>query len=153
MSEAAARARVAEIAKTWLRTPYHSHGRSKGAGVDCAMLVAEVYQEAGVIARVEPEHYPPDWHLHRSGERYIDEVLKRARELEAGELPRPGDLLLVQFGRTYSHGAIVLDWPLCIHAMMGQPTGYVDAELDGMFKKETGALRPFKFFSLWPKAG
>lgn len=143
------RARAIEVAKTWIGTPYHNHGRVKGAGVDCAMLVAEVYHEAGIVPRVDPAHYPPDWHLHRSGERYMAEVLKHAKPLPEGELPLPGDLLLVRFGRAFSHGAIVVAWPLCIHAMMRMRVGYVDAELDGMLMEPTGGHRARRFFSPW----
>jgi len=48
---------VIRCAHAWLRTPYHHMGRVKGAGVDYAMLLAEVYSEAG---RVPPQA------LHRS---------------------------------------------------------------------------------------
>ena len=46
--------------------------RVKGAGVDCLMLLAEVYERAGITAHVEPPFYVPDWHLHRDAERYLD---------------------------------------------------------------------------------
>ena len=43
------RAAVVAEAATWLRTPYHHMGRVKNAGTDCLMLLAEVYEAAGVI--------------------------------------------------------------------------------------------------------
>ena len=66
------RTQVVAEAETWLRTPYHHMGRVKGAGTDCLMLLAEVFESAGVISRVEVPFYPPDWHLHRDAERYLD---------------------------------------------------------------------------------
>ena len=149
MSEGDQRASVVAEVKTWIGTPYHSHGRSKGAGVDCAMLLAEVYHAVGLIDRVEPGFYPPDWHLHRGTERYIEQVIRIARELHGEEEKRPGDILLVKFGRTFSHGAVIVDWPMCIHAMMESKTGYVDALRDGVFRAPGGSFRPFRFFSLW----
>jgi cell wall-associated NlpC family hydrolase len=68
------RAVVAEAA-SWLRTPYHHMGRVKGGGVDCLMLLAEVYEAAGVIPHVEIPFYPPDWHLHRGVERYLEGLM------------------------------------------------------------------------------
>jgi cell wall-associated NlpC family hydrolase len=104
---------VAE-ATTWLGTPFHHQGRVKGAGVDCAMLLAEVYERSGLTPRVDPGYYPPDWHLHRDAERYLDRLLMYARELDRP--PLPGDVSVFRFGRTFSHGAIVIQWPRVIHA-------------------------------------
>ena len=39
---------VAE-ALSWEGTPYHHHGRIKGVGVDCAMILAEVYHAVGLL--------------------------------------------------------------------------------------------------------
>ena len=65
------RLQVIAEAETWLRTPYHHMGRIKGGGTDCLMLLAEVFEAAGVIPRIEVPFYPPDWHLHRDAERYL----------------------------------------------------------------------------------
>jgi cell wall-associated NlpC family hydrolase len=104
---------VAET-QTWLGTPFHHQGRVKGAGVDCAMLLAEVFERCGLVGRVDPGYYPPDWHMHRDAERYLDRLLDHARELVGP--PRPGDVAVFRFGRTFSHGAIVIAWPRLIHA-------------------------------------
>ncbi len=80
MSDPRRTAVVAE-ASTWLRTPYHHMGRVKGGGTDCLMLLAEVYEAAGVVSHVEVPFYPPDWHLHRGVERYLDGLMRYAREI------------------------------------------------------------------------
>ncbi len=108
------RATVVTEARRWLGTPFHHQGRVKGAGVDCAMLLAEVYERCDLVGHVDPGHYPPDWHMHRDAERYLDKLLAHASEF-AGP-PLPGDVAVFRFGRTYSHGAIVVAWPLLIHA-------------------------------------
>ena len=98
------RAAVVTEAKTWIGTPFHHAARVKGAGVDCLMLLAEVYERAGVTTgRINPPFYVPDWHLHRDAERYMEGLLRYARPVDA---PEPGDIALFRFGRTYSHGAI-----------------------------------------------
>ena len=108
------RAVVTAEAATWLRTPYHHMGRVKGGGTDCLMLLAGVYEAAGVIPHIEVPFYPPDWHLHRSVERYLDGLMQYAREVKGP--PLPGDAVLFKFGRCFAHGAIVVGWPRLIHA-------------------------------------
>jgi cell wall-associated NlpC family hydrolase len=132
------RGAVIAEALSWLGTPYHHMGRVKGAGADCLTLLAEVYEAAGVVPHIEPEHYPPDWHMHRDVERYVEGVLAYAREV-AGP-PRPGDVAVFRFGRAFSHGAIVLAWPRLIHSFVRTGVVYGDAE--------KGPLRgrPVKFF-------
>jgi NlpC/P60 family putative phage cell wall peptidase len=104
---------VAE-AREWIGTPFHHAARVKGAGVDCLMLLAEVYERAGVTTHIEPPFYVPDWHLHRDAERYLEGLLQYAQPVQGP--PLSGDIALFRFGRTYSHGAIVTDWPKVIHA-------------------------------------
>jgi cell wall-associated NlpC family hydrolase len=111
-----ARRRAAVVAEaiSWLGTPFHHEARVKGAGVDCAMLLCEVYARAGLVGRIDVPHYPPDWHLHRDVERFLALLAAHAREI-AGP-PEPGDVALFRFGRCFSHGAIVTAWPRLIHA-------------------------------------
>jgi cell wall-associated NlpC family hydrolase len=139
LSQAYARAKVLEEARSWLRTPFHHEGRVKGAGVDCAMLLAEVYEIAGQIARVVPEHYPHDWHCHRSEEKFLAWLLQLAKEVET---PLPADIALFHIGRTWSHGAIVVDWPMVIHAWFETTVEYADAS------KTPLSSHPVKFYTL-----
>lgn len=114
--ESIARARVVAIAREWLGTPYHHRARTKGAGVDCGQLIAGVFEEAGLIPPVELEQYPHDWMLHRSEERFRATVERYTQPVTGRGDALPGDILLFQFGRCISHGAIVDEWPLVIHA-------------------------------------
>ena len=102
---------VAE-ARQWLRTPYHHMGRVKGAGVDCATLLAEVYANAGVIPMVTIPFYPPDWHLHRDAERYLGFVLEHAFELSA----------------VSSQPSVRIGCPILVRCLCGQG-GYRDPSL------------------------
>lgn len=128
----AERARVVAEAQSWLGTPYHHRGRVKGAGVDCGMLLIEVFAAARVIEGFDPGYYPPDWHYHRSDEKYLGWVEQYARPQLHGA--QPGDIALFKFGRCISHGAIVIEWPTIIHAFLRQGcrVGRADqAPLDG----------------------
>lgn len=139
---------VCAIARSWLGTPYHHRGRVKGAGVDCAMFPLEVYREAGLIPDLEIPYYPQDWMMHRSEEVYLDIVLQVAAEVSGDRLQGtencpttcslspvtcfPGDFVLYHFGRTWSHGAIVFEWPLIIHAVVHRGVILSDGENEGM---------------------
>ena len=133
-------AAVAE-ALSWQGTPYHHAARLKGVGVDCAMLPAAVYRTAGLIPDFTVAHYPPDWHLHRDVERYLDIVTRYAAEVPAPT--GPGDFVLYRWGRCFAHGAIVIAWPEIVHAVI--QVGVIRDRGDA------GRLadRPRRFFTLW----
>jgi NlpC/P60 family putative phage cell wall peptidase len=132
------RYRVVQEAQSWIGTPFHHAARIKGAGVDCLMLLAEIYQRAGVTGRIDPPFYVPDWHLHQGAERYMEGLLGHAREIAA---PDTGDVALFRFGRTFSHGAIVTSWPRLIHAYWAVGVVWGDAALFPL------AGRPVRFFT------
>ena len=140
----ALRAAVVKEAESWIGTPFHHAARVKGAGVDCLMLLAEVYERAGVAAPIEPPFYVPDWHLHRDAERYLEGLTHYTSEIPAppqGPGPLPGDIALFRFGRTFSHGAIVTEWPRLVHAYWNIGVVHGDATLYPL------AGRPVKFFT------
>ena len=142
----AARAPVVAEALTWLHTPYHHHARVKGAGVDCAQLLCAVYEACGCVPHVDPGNYAHDWHLHRGEEVFIA-WLRRAG---ARQVPHaaPGDVALFQYGRAFSHGAIVTAMesasaPVLVHAYVGR--GVIRTRLD----EEPLQGRPVQFWTLW----
>jgi cell wall-associated NlpC family hydrolase len=138
----AQRAAIVASARTWLNTPFHHAACIKGVGVDCLHLLVGVYREAGLLGDFAIEHYPRDWHFHRDEERYLDGVAHYAYQVDD---PLPGDLALFKFGRCVSHAAIIIDWPACIHAHVGQ--GVV--EVDGAASAELGG-RLHSFWSVIP---
>jgi cell wall-associated NlpC family hydrolase len=150
LTEAEERQAVIAEARTWLRTPWHHGAKVKGAGVDCAMLLIACYSAAGLISDFTPEHYPIDWAMHRD-QALFDEWLSRFAHLV--DTPGPGDVAHYRFGRVFSHAAIVVDWPLIIHASM--PTGIVTldhGDQDWLTRGPSGTDAPvLKFWSLWPR--
>lgn len=101
---------------------------TKGRGVDCAQLILESFRGAGVDVGYEVERYSSDWHLHRDEEKYLSVVTRymRADETDTrpigdrgeGFAPGPGDVLLWKVGRTFSHSALVTEWPYVVHASL-----------------------------------
>jgi cell wall-associated NlpC family hydrolase len=147
--EAGQRAAVVAEAMTWLRTPHHHQAAIKGVGVDCAMLPASVYAAVGCIPPVEFGHYAYQWSLHRKTELYRDKVREYATEIPG--LPGPGDLVLFKFGLTFSHGAIVVEWPRIIHAHVREAVVLADASIDGVLLLQAdGTPRMREFYTLWP---
>ncbi len=89
----------------------------------------------------QPPEYSVQWHLHRSEELYLREIGRFVREI-AGP-PLPADFVVFRFGRTYSHGGIVIDWPIIIHAYIPHGVMLSDALRDGELLG-----RQHKFFEL-----
>jgi cell wall-associated NlpC family hydrolase len=136
------RAAVITEAISWIGTPFHHEARIKGAGVDCLMLLAEVYERAGVVDHITVEHYPSDWHLHRDAERYMEGLLRYGHEIEA--TPLPGDIALFKYGRVFSHGAIVVEWPRVIHAYWTIGVVWGNATLHPLKDREMRFFSPFE---------
>lgn len=145
MAEAEERQRVIEVARTYIGTPFHDQAGVKGVGIDCAHFLAACYFEAGVIKQpVDIEHYSPQFMLHRDDPLFESYVTDQGHEIPV-EAVQPGDTVLYQIGRSYAHGAIVVEWPKAIiHAF--KTFGFV-AET-GAFES-TLRTRKVKFFSLW----
>lgn len=131
---------VAE-AQTWIGTPFHHEARLKGVGVDCVMLLAEVYERAGIVDHIMVPHYPPDWHMHHDAEKYTDNLPVYARQIEGP--PLPGDIAVFRFGRTFSHGTIVVEWPRLIHAYWAVGVVWGDATLNPLKNRVVRFFSPF----------
>lgn len=124
------RTEIIRAAREWLGTPYHHYARIKRAGADCAMFPLAVYQECGVLsADFQPPHYSMQWHLHRSEELYLKTIAPFTREKSGA--PLPADFVVFKFGRAFSHGAIVVEWPLIIHSYIPHGVMLGDSLRDG----------------------
>ena len=121
---------IIRAAREWLGTPYHHRARVKKAGADCAMFPLAVYQECGVIpADFRPPAYQMQWHLHRGEEMYLETIAPYVNE--KASTPLPADFVIFKFGRAFSHGAIVVEWPLIIHSYIPHGVLLSDALRDG----------------------
>lgn len=114
--ETALRMQIVAEAMTWLCTPYIHLGAVKGVGVDCAMLLIEIYKNFGFVpAGYDPRPYEPEWYLHRDEALYMAGMERNSRRIEAHQV-RPADIAMFNFGRHAAHGAIVIDDNLILHA-------------------------------------
>lgn len=141
MTEREQRLAVVAEAETWLRTQFHHDARLKGIGVDCAQLLIAVYHACGLTPNIDVGYYPPDWHHHRSEERYLWWLDQYAKEVS--EPTGPGDVVAFKFARCYSHAAIITEWPTVIHAYLKVGCIIGSAEQEPLLD------RPRKFYTLW----
>ena len=140
------RAAILAEAKTWLGTPYHGNADVKGAGVDCGMFPLRVYSACGLIdPGFDPRPYPMQWSFHQIREKYLELVLSFGYEVLR---PLAGDLVVFKIGKSYGHGAIVVEWPRIIHANPPGVCRYDDAEHNSSLMRLTN-LAPPRFFSIW----
>jgi cell wall-associated NlpC family hydrolase len=153
MTEAETRAAIVKEALEWVGTPYVSNGLVKGkkGGTDCAMLLVGVYANLGLIPKeFDPRPYPPQWHVHKNEERYMNYILNFAKEVAAPpeRAPLPGDIVLFKMSRVFAHGAIIIAWPRIVHAI-----GMDRVLPEDVSKNTTGKralmLATKRFFSLW----
>jgi cell wall-associated NlpC family hydrolase len=133
---------VVEEAITWVGTPYHHDAAIKGVGVDCGRLLLRVGVNVGLIDPIHVESYSEQWFLHRGEEKYIGWLEKFTKRIEGP--PLPGDLVVYKFGHCYAHGAIVIDWPLIIHAYRSEKKCvWGNASMGDLAKRKK------VFYSLW----
>ena len=114
------------------------------------MLLVRVFVDTGLCPPFDPRPYPADWHLHRSEERYLGFVFDRGSEVAE---PQPGDVMVLRYGRCYSHGGIVTAAaPLTIvHAFHPARMRARGGDRTQQPSCPTPARKP-RFFSYWAEA-
>jgi cell wall-associated NlpC family hydrolase len=148
------RKRFIDAAMTYLGTPYHHCGEVKGAGVDCATLLVCAARDAGLIPKDwKVGAYSPQWHLNRTAQNYLAKIGELCVEVPFPAIP--GDIMIFQFGRTFSHGGIVLDDTRIIHAdILNRCVAIDDISRNRMFGfmgEADGRPRLRMLMSLWPR--
>lgn len=130
------RGAIAREAKEWIGTPFRARSMLKGAGCDCATLAVGIYRATGMLPDTFelPGQYSVHFGLHTDDDIYLRMAQKWLTEISAGEA-KPGDLVVLKLGRTWSHGAILLSWPMAIHASERHGSQYVNIEIDPPFRR------------------
>lgn len=154
LAEAKGRAAFVAEALDWIGTPFVNHADVKGprGAVDCAMLLTRCAVDTGLIPAFDPRPYPPQWHVHRDEERFIDFLTQKLGAQEIGE-PRFGDIAVWAFGRTFSHGGIIINSAEVIHAYFANKmvvrTRRDEPLLSQMQVFSQIRPRPVRYFNLW----
>lgn len=122
------RARVVEIARSWLGTPYRHQASLRGHGADCLGLVRGVWRELFGAEPETPPPYRPDWAEVGGEETLLHAARRLLREIPV-ERALAGDVLLFRMaaGCPVKHCAILSDGavagpgePRMIHAYWGR---------------------------------
>jgi cell wall-associated NlpC family hydrolase len=165
LTEKELRDAIVREAKTWTGTKYRDHAGIKGqrkgeGGVDCAYFPTLVYQAVGLIDEdfQPPRYSPQQWlnspsqvdkfHLRVRDTTMLDLVVKiLKRELVPPELPQAGDLMLCKMIESWTHAAIVVEWPVMVlHPVKGR--GVIGSHaLNEGFWKDT----PKRFFTFFDR--
>jgi cell wall-associated NlpC family hydrolase len=76
--------------------------------------------------------------------------------VEIDAIPQPGDFVVFRFGRTYSHGAIVVEWPIVIHSYIPHGVLLSDALRDGELlgrERKCFEVRPMAAMEMASRSG
>jgi cell wall-associated NlpC family hydrolase len=141
--DAETRTSILKEARTWIGTPYHHRGRVKGVGVDCGGLIYELFARH-LPLKPFPSDYPADWALHSGPERYLDFIQEYVHEAKA---PAICSLVVIQYGRSFSHGGLVTERNTVIHAWGRVAEGKV-LESPWTFFRDRGQPRARKFYDV-----
>ncbi len=146
------RALIVKEALSWIGTPYRQWGNSKGASIDCAMLLVRCWVDAGIFESFDPRPYPVDWHLHKKEERYLDWMNSLAIETDER---RAGNIVLFRFGRCFSHAGILTSPTKIVHAYAHVrhciTSSLNEVELTNRHQNGKPIQREIKFFDIWAK--
>jgi cell wall-associated NlpC family hydrolase len=164
MTEQELRDAIAREAWTWVGTKYHDYagvkrGKHAGTGgVDCAFFPLRVYQATGFIDKnYKPEWYSPQkwlnspsqvdkFHLRHEDDtmlRIVEQMLKR--EVVEPEKPKRGDLMICMVVNSWTHAAIIIDWPtMVLHPVKGRGVIGSHALQEGFW-----ASTPKRYFSMF----
>lgn len=140
---------VVEEARSWIGTPYHHMGNVKGEGVDCGMIVIEVFSKLGAFPWFDPRPYSRQFHFHKDVEWYLSLLQERGPETPE---PVVGGVAIWKVGRLYSHGGIITGAvpyknrlaPVVVHAHAG-----AEFCLEEAIDKGPLARADVKYFDLW----
>ena len=104
---------IIDEARTWVGTAYHHQARVKGAGVDCANLIAGVLENCG-WPKFHLDTYSTQWHLHNTEEKLLNILesygCKRLQDAAVGSI------ITFKFGKVSSHIGIITSPTTFIHA-------------------------------------
>lgn len=113
-------ARVVELARDWIGTPYHHQAALKGVGCDCLGLVRGVWKEFHGKDAETPPPYSPDWGQVGTRETLIEAAKRHFQRRDLKDL-KPGNVIVFRMfpHAIAKHCGVVSDAGRMIHAQEG----------------------------------
>lgn len=110
--------KAANIATTWLGTPYHHQAAVKGVGCDCLGLLRGVFSSVYGDDIIKAPAYPPEWGVVDDKELLLSAAKTHLIERTDGLIGR-GDVLVfrVKHAASARHCGIALDAHNMIHSI------------------------------------
>lgn len=148
------RARFCSEALTWVGTPFGDCGDVRGPNgrVDCAMMMVRASVDSGLLPAFDPRPYSPRFAMHSSEQKFTNFLRDRLGAVETG-VPQVGDVVVWQFGRSFSHGGVLVNTQEVVHAYYAAGLTLVsrtdEAVLRFVSVGRANLPRPVKFFTLW----
>ncbi len=147
--EAQKRAAFVTEALSWVGTPFVDCADVKGpkGSVDCAMMLTRSVVDTGLVPTFDPRPYSPQWLLHKNQEK----ALEWMQQLGARETahPKPGDVAVWKFGRTFAHMGVLANSEEVVHAYKAAGMCLVSRLDESLLRFNGRDPRPVKYFSLW----
>lgn len=121
-----ARARVLELARGWLGTPYHHRASVRQAGCDCIGLIAGLWRELYATEPQSAGPYTGDWAEATGNEALLEAANRHLQPIPPAQA-RPGDILIFRLRQNAvaKHAAILVSATHMIHAQEGVPVSQV----------------------------
>jgi len=113
-------------ARRWLGAKWRHQARVRYVACDCGQLLLDVFVQVGLINDFDVEKYARQWALHQRDERFLEIIQQHAWPVVA---PLPGDIAVFKVDHCFSHAAIVVDWPMIIHAHIHEGVVLTDASV------------------------
>ena len=104
-------------AVSWVGTPFAGNSASKGRGVSCQCLAAEVYRETGFDVGEVPE--APMSHAKFSTQSLVEPWVEAHPGFERARFFQPGNLLGFRLGKCLHHVGIQLEGQKFVHVVDG----------------------------------
>lgn len=142
---------IVEEARSWIGTPWQHQAMVKGHGVDCAMLIAGICLNTGLITEDDLNMIPPypkDWHFHNKESMLIPILeLFPVHEIPIEEATT-ADIIMFKVANCESHLGLKTDDGWFIHAFSSTKVNKVlESRLDDRWARRlTRAYRFDEFY-------
>lgn len=116
---------ICDEAITWVGTKWQHQACVKNVAADCAMLVAGIARNVGILTDQQIKDIPPypkDWHFHQDVPllpSIMEDLGCKKRNVKIKKNISPGDVLVFKIGRVPSHLGIMLHDGFFIHSYNG----------------------------------
>ena len=121
--------------RSWIGTPYHNMGRTKGRAADCTLFIGQAMVNCGLLPEVKEKYTSRDWYRHGTENIVMDSVHEYQSKLSGNisvleipgtpEIPLQGDCFLIALAKTDNphHCAVYLGKNKIIHCSPSQGVG------------------------------